>query len=132
MICLNCGMCCIDYLVVIVKPESATEDFDITNASEDDFIGKKSHDPCPHLYWEEGKSRCKIHHFSWYKDTPCFQFGQIESSPKNVCRIGEYMLRTRPGYYEKYCNEFRKTYLSPNEFKIKMELLLDETTNPHR
>ena len=97
MICVHCGLCCYDYMVVIVAPSHI--DFDGKNANdigeEDGFIAKHSNTPCPHLEWEGDYSRCAIHDKPWYPSTPCFQFGQIESDPKCVCRIGEWILEKR-------------------------------------
>jgi hypothetical protein len=52
--------------------------------------------PCKHLVGEEsGKYSCIIHDKEWYKDTPCFSHGQMESSPDNVCRLGDYILNKK-------------------------------------
>jgi hypothetical protein len=117
--------------VAVISPEYATEDLDMNN--EKAYIMKESNNPCPHLYWENGESRCKIHHFKWYKKTPCFDFGQIESDPNTVCRLGEYILRCRPGYYERYCQEFKDNYLDAEQFTKRMsEIYFAEFRNKEK
>jgi hypothetical protein len=121
LICNHCGLCCIDYEVVIISPEWAKKEIIIDhNLPEEAFIHKKSGNPCPHLYWEDEESRCKIHNMPWYKDTPCYQFGQIESSPDCICRLGEYIWSKKPGYYKRYCDEFTKNVLPLDDFVIMM------------
>lgn len=120
MKCVHCGLCCVDYIVVIIDPEYANENFNMKTATENMFAGKKSFDPCPHLYWEDHESRCRIHHFKWYNKTPCYAFGQYEENPDEVCRLGAWILKNRPGYYERYCEEFKKTNLDPEEFSVMM------------
>ena len=96
-ICTNCGMCCIDYDVIIIDPNRVSENIDLTDTSI--YIHKPSFQVCPHLYWEDDESRCKIHHYSWYKKTPCFQFTQIGGP---MCRLGEYFdNKFGKGYYKK-------------------------------
>ena len=92
MKCLNCGYCCIQCAVVIVKPRYVEEDLKL----DDDkiFMFKTSDKKCPHLRIDENKkASCVIHGYEWYKDTPCFApHGQIEKFPEEVCRMGEYLL----------------------------------------
>lgn len=96
MICVHCGLCCYDYPVGIIKKKFAdynaksVEDF-----PEEAFDIKRGNTPCPHMYWEGEFSRCAVHDKPWYHETPCFAFGQIEESPNNVCRIGEWILEKR-------------------------------------
>lgn len=88
MRCLRCGYCCKQYMVMIVRnPEKGIAPGNIVAHTG----GGK---PCRHLRGSgPGKYRCAIHDRPWYKDTPCFQHGQIEKSPDDPCRIGEYVLR---------------------------------------
>jgi len=52
--------------------------------------------PCKHLRGgKPGEYWCAIHHYDWYKDTPCYSHGQIEKSPDCVCRMGEHILKKR-------------------------------------
>lgn len=52
-----------------------------------------NNNPCKHLIGTiPGEFSCAVHHFPWYKDTPCFEYGQIESSPIENCRMGKYIL----------------------------------------
>lgn len=89
MKCLHCGYCCIKYLVPIVKPEKVNEEVDLENI--DNLTIKESDVVCPHLEKVADKYHCKIHHYKWYKYTPCFQFTQIESNKNDLCRIGKYL-----------------------------------------
>lgn len=87
MRCLRCGYCCKRLCVIIVDdPEKGI--------IEDNLIGHMgTGEPCKHLNGKKlGEYSCAIHDRSWYKDTPCFSHGQIESSPDDVCRMGEYLL----------------------------------------
>ncbi len=96
MKCLRCGHCCIDYMVVIVKPEHVDNpDFE----NEDTFMCHGGDGtPCPHLSsWEGNKTACAVHHLPWYKKTPCFSHGQIESSPDCECRMGRYIIDNNLG-----------------------------------
>ena len=117
MICVNCGLCCYDYVVVIVKKEYINEDIDNMNLHPDGMDAltiKSSNTPCPYLFWINRKSRCKVHGKRWYKHTPCFDFGQIEES-NTVCRLGEYVLKKRKEDkrydYEHLC----KTFIPPKD-----------------
>ena len=87
MICLRCGHCCKAYMVVIVDdPEKGID--------EDNLICNDGSNQCKHLQGNSpGKYSCAIHDMSWYKKTPCFQHGQIEQSPNDPCRLGEFMLK---------------------------------------
>ena len=93
MICLNCGYCCIKSSVVIVKPRKVDEHVNFED--ERTFMFKKSDRKCPHLKIDEDTSQtsCNIHHFDWYEKTPCFSHTQMEKSPDEKCRIGEYVAK---------------------------------------
>ena len=100
MVCLRCGHCCQQYDVVIIRPEFANEKFKMSSVesyedAEKVSMVKEGGDPCPHFEQEENETRCKVHHYKWYKDTPCFSYGQIESKVTDNCRMGEYLLRRR-------------------------------------
>jgi len=99
MICLHCGYCCIECAVIIIKPESVKENLRINKLTENDAQLKDSKVECPHLEWIRGKAKCKIHHYKWYKQTPCFKHGQIEHKNTN-CRMGEYILKQGKNYNE--------------------------------
>lgn len=86
MICLRCGYCCHNYMVVIVKdPEKGI--------CEDNLIvHMEEGNPCPHLRGNKpGEYWCAIHNQSWYKDIPCYSHGQIEKT-NSPCRVGKYVL----------------------------------------
>ena len=86
MICLRCGYCCHQYLVMIVDdPEKGL--------SEDNIIAHEGNGPCKHLEGNTpGEYSCKVHNKSWYKKTPCYSHGQIERSPTDECRMGRYII----------------------------------------
>ena len=79
MICLRCGYCCHKYLVVIVKDPN--KPLDETNLIVHHGDGNKP-----------GEYSCSVHSKEWYKETPCYAFTQIESSPNEECRMGRYVL----------------------------------------
>ena len=88
MKCLRCGHCCINYDVIIIDdPEKGV--------TEDNLIHKKSGDRCQHLRGDKpGEYSCAVHHYPWYKETPCFEFTQVEREDSN-CRMGEYVLSNK-------------------------------------
>jgi len=48
---------------------------------------------CPHLKGTKpGEYSCSIHHYDWFKETPCGQYGQIEQRDSD-CRTGSYKLK---------------------------------------
>lgn len=85
MKCLRCGHCCINYEVMIVNDPTK-------GVCPDNIIYKPSGTPCQHLKGDKpGEYFCGIHDYSWYEETPCFQFSQIEKEDSN-CRMGEHLL----------------------------------------
>jgi len=86
MKCLRCGYCCVQYLVgIIIDPDK--------EVAEDNVVAKESGVRCRHLVGDTpGNFSCKLHGLKMYKETPCFEFGQIERSPKEVCRMGKFIL----------------------------------------
>jgi hypothetical protein len=88
MICLRCGYCCINLCVMIVDDHEK-------GLKEDNIIfhsGERV--SCKHLIGDKpGYYSCNIHHYKWYKKTPCYSHGQIEQSKDCNCRIGEYILK---------------------------------------
>ena len=105
MKCLRCGHCCIIYDVMIVKPEKATKDLDMSKIKPEDIIHKKGGEICPHLILTPEKATCKIHNFEWYKETPCYSHTQIERSKDSVCRLGEFVRKNN--IIEKFIEERR-------------------------
>ena len=56
---------------------------------------------CQHLIGDKpGDYVCRVHERPWYKKTPCYSHGQIESSKDSPCRIGAYILNKRKSFYE--------------------------------
>jgi len=88
MKCLRCGYCCTKYAVIIVDdPEKGPV--------EDNLKPHLGDGPCQHLEGEKpGKYHCRIHHYPWYKETPCFEHTQIGKDDE-PCRIGQWVL-SRP------------------------------------
>ena len=78
MVCLKCGYCCTEYAVVIVKDPKK-------GPTKDNLIVHKGDGPCPHLGGDcAGEYYCKVHNEPWYKGTPCFDYGQIEISRRQL------------------------------------------------
>ena len=93
MICLKCGYCCVKYGVVIINPKYINEELDFEDPDFEKKLQFKESDKwCPHLI-EKSKFiySCKIHKKPWYKNTPCFNHTQIESSDISKCRMGNYV-----------------------------------------
>ena len=81
MICQRSGRCCISMMVVIrigdrakLKPDGVQ---------------------CPHLSYDGLDAKCSVHNETWYKDSPCFVYGNPDKDPdyahtrRSPCRIGE-------------------------------------------
>jgi len=92
MKCLRCGRCCF-YSIIVIHPNSVRENLDLDSLKEEDSMFLDGSKKCPHLSWKGKDAVCAIYHYSWFKDTPCGRFTQVESSLDTLCRIGE-MLRT--------------------------------------
>lgn len=89
MRCLRCGNCCKNLWVVIVDDPAK-------GLRQDNLIVHEGRGvPCKHLREENGVFSCEIHHYKWYKKTPCYQHGQIERSKDDACRIGKYLLEKK-------------------------------------
>ena len=86
MICLQCGYCCMNLFVTIVdNPE--------LGIVEGNFHTYTEPERCKHLRGNKiGEYSCAIHNYPWYKDTPCYDYTQIETANRN-CRTGEYQLK---------------------------------------
>lgn len=112
MICLRCGYCCIMYDVIIINPDKIKVGLNFEDESI--YMHKPTGFKCPHLSFIDGKAHCRIHHFSWFKDTPCAQFTQVESRETN-CRVGEHMLN------EKNIEIYRKVLNKPKFAEVKNE-----------
>lgn len=100
MKCLRCGYCCKNMMVIIVdNPEKGI--------SEDNLIAHMGkNQSCQHLEGNTpGEYSCAIHDKIWYKQTPCFTHGQIESSINNICRMGEYLFKNMKHKNEMKQNE---------------------------
>jgi len=96
MICIHCGQCCYDFPVTIIKPEFVNLKVESTiDFSDEAFYNKPANTPCPHLRWNYDFSHCSVHDKPWYKETPCFEFTQIEESSSRLCRLGMFVIKMR-------------------------------------
>lgn len=97
MRCLRCGHCCTHYIVAIVKDPSI--DFDANDPkSYDNITTHEGNGPCPHLRGDKpGEYICSIHDKPWYRQTPCYAYGQIEDNPNRECRTGKHILGKQNG-----------------------------------
>ena len=105
--CIRCGWCCfnhglsdgklietkcngdekeiISHVIMIIKPEAVADEVD---TSDPNVWVMKPLGTCPHLAWTaHGNAVCNIHHYPWYKKTPCFDY-QGEKGPNDVCDRG--------------------------------------------
>ena len=88
MICLRCGYCCKNNMVIIVDdPEKGIVEGNL-------ILHEGNGIPCKHLLGDSpGKYSCALYNYSWYKDTPCYRYSQIRvGKVENICRIGKYIL----------------------------------------
>jgi hypothetical protein len=91
MKCLRCGHCCINYAVVILDNPALP-------LTETNVRFKPGGERCPHLRGDApGDYSCAVHDHPQYQETPCFDFGQIEKSPEDPCRMGMYVLQQTKG-----------------------------------
>lgn len=91
MRCLRSGYCCINYDVVIVDDPKL-------GLVEGNVIHKPHGEQCQHLKGSRpGDYRCEVHEEPWFLESPCGQYGQVENSPLNPCRMGEYILDRKGG-----------------------------------
>ncbi len=103
MKCIRCGFCCIEYDVVIVKPEFV-DDFDHENFNEDQehkLMFKGCGEKCPHLQinTDDHTTSCSVHNKPWFSGTPCDTHHVMGDADK-PCRIGEYCFKI--GWINKY------------------------------
>ena len=85
MKCLRCGNCCKTLLSVVVD--------DPTKGIVDGNLIVNESTQCKHLKGgKPGEYSCVVHEESWFVDTPCFDFGQIERSLDTPCRTGVHVM----------------------------------------
>lgn len=86
MRCLRCGYCCKElFVVIVVDPERGIREDNLRS------INLKE-ERCPHLRGDRvGEYSCAIHHYSWYKETPCYAHTQYEREHSD-CRIGRHLV----------------------------------------
>lgn len=94
MKCLRCGYCCIHYDVIIVDEPSK-------GLRQSNLKHKPCGEKCQHLLGNTpGNYACNVHHYKWYKRTPCYSHSQIEQGDTN-CRLGEFMLKKGMNHEQK-------------------------------
>ena len=88
MICLRCGQCCVEYgAVVMVDPS--------LGIVKGNAIFKPAGEKCLHLKGKvKGEYSCALHEEGFYKQTPCYYFGQTEPADA-VCKMGERVMSKR-------------------------------------
>ena len=94
MICQRCGKCCCGFFIGVIHPDFVKEHLNIDKLPKEAFLGLSS-GPCPHLSWDGDIAICKIHHYEWYKQTPCYSHGQVESCKDDLCRTGVWMRKNK-------------------------------------
>jgi hypothetical protein len=86
MICLRCGQCCVEYGAVVMRDP-------VLGIVKGNAVFKPAWEKCFHLKGNaKGEYSCAIHDESFYKQTPCFHFGQSEPGDSN-CRMGKRVMR---------------------------------------
>jgi hypothetical protein len=85
LICVRCGYCCHKLSVTIVDdPEKGVSEGNL-------IFHEGNNKKCKHLIGDKmGNFSCRLHNYSWYSETPCYQHSQIEMR-NSVCRTGEAM-----------------------------------------
>lgn len=86
MICQRSGTCCTTMDVII--------------RVGDRYKMKPGGVQCPHLQWEGNQASCAVHEEPWYKDMPCFVYGNPDIDPDfapkrgRPCLVGEMQQRS--------------------------------------
>jgi len=89
MKCLRCGYCCTKMFTVIVIDPTLKDPCGVqSNLRGIDFNKER----CPHLNGDKpGEYSCGIHHYPWFKKTPCGTHSQVEGCD-SPCRMGVHIL----------------------------------------
>ena len=115
MFCYRCSHCCYWFMVTIVKEEYFDKIKTENDLTMDAVEIKEERVWCKYLINNLGKFVCTIHHYSWFKFTPCYQFTQMEENKDSPCRIGEWYRGEGIKYYDDFLlNKWREH----NETKI--------------
>ena len=90
-------------MVVVVKPECVRDDLDLHDESiKEAVMVKESSAQCPNFEWKDSNTaHCTIHHYPWFKFTPCGTHRQI-GEPNDPCRMGVHLtskLQNLQGYF---------------------------------
>ena len=88
MICLHCGHCCIEYGAVVMRDPAL-------GIVKGNAVFKPAGEKCLHLKGKtKGEYQCAIHAEDFYRQTPCYYFGQTEPGDTN-CKMGERVMRRK-------------------------------------
>ena len=83
---LHCGHCCISYEVIIIDNPDLP-------LSESNILAKAGGVRCKHLLGDaSGRYKCGVHNHPDYEQTPCYDFGQVEESGTDDCRVGNFIM----------------------------------------
>lgn len=93
--------------VIIIRPEFVKEKMNVNKFPVKAFMHKPGGEACPHLKFVDDMAVCSIHHYKWYKQTPCFRHDQISTSPDDPCRMGVYLTEKKPEHWEKILKEIK-------------------------
>lgn len=84
MICLRCGWCCKNLMVMVV------DDPDLGLIPENIVFHPGDGRPCKHLRLDgDGRYEYAVYDREWYPRTPCAQYDQVGGG---VCRVGQHVL----------------------------------------
>jgi len=75
MICLQCGCCCVTMPVIISDGVN--------------WYWKPGDAVCPHLDCSSTRVVCGVHGEQWYKETPCFVYGNPDIDPDFIVKRGK-------------------------------------------
>jgi hypothetical protein len=94
--------------VITVKKESVDKIKSFDDITENDIKYKEQYEFCEHLSFDKKGFFCNVHHYDWFKETPCFQFSQIEDDENQVCRIGDWYKHDPNGIFYHQTNIMEK------------------------
>lgn len=105
MTCQRCGYCCIAYDVIIIHPNYIQKELVIDELPKEAFLHKEYNHICPFLEWNGDIAICRIHHFSWFEETPC-----ASHNANQVCRLGKHLKENNPDLLESLKSKPRQKY----------------------
>lgn len=113
MICQRSGLCCVTMDVVVRIGDRAKL--------------KPGGYQCPHMKFEGTQAACGVHDEPWYKDTPCFVYGNPDIDPDYApkrgrpCPVGELIQKkgglkvVRPDLFHEIADPDKMEDLGPWE-----------------